>query len=480
MSPYWQNNTCSPFTSGNASCTMGNLALYAINVTNADDIRRGIEFSKDKNIRLVIRNTGHDYIGRSAGKGALSLWTHNLKSIEFIEYESAAYSGPAAKVGAGTQFFELYAAAADRGLRVVGGYCPSVGIAGGYITGGGHGPLGALYGLGADNTLEFEVITSDGRHLTASRTEHADLYWALSGGGSGVFAVVLSATVKAHVDGPVAGFTFNFSNTNDTAFFSAIESWQTQLLTFDELLGFSTVWSFSKEFFEVGYATWPGASVSEIQDALTPFLRDLESLGIKLENYEANQLPTFWDHYQHFTGSMPYGPYTINDVMGGRIIPRSTVRNNATTLVGLLRDMVNISGFPEVLITGISNNFSHARVGSTAGSNAVLPAWRDSLYFVHVDFDVPPGTSTKDLQAMQAQMNTFEGWLRDLTPTSGGYLNEGCFDNPVWKEDYFGENYDRLMEIKSSYDPELVLYAHTSVGSDLFTVEADGRVCGAS
>jgi FAD/FMN-containing dehydrogenase len=59
-----------------------------------------------------------------------------------------------------------------------------VGFAGGFLAGGGHGMLAGMYGLGADQTLEFEVITTDGEVLTVSPSEHRELYRALSGGVS--------------------------------------------------------------------------------------------------------------------------------------------------------------------------------------------------------------------------------------------------------------------------------------------------------
>jgi FAD/FMN-containing dehydrogenase len=58
----------------------------------------------------------------------------------------------------------------------------SVGYAGGFIQGGGHGPLSSLYGLAADDALEFEVITTTGKVLTASPSQNVDLFWALRGG----------------------------------------------------------------------------------------------------------------------------------------------------------------------------------------------------------------------------------------------------------------------------------------------------------
>lgn len=78
---------------------------------------------------------------RSTGKNALSLWTHNLKEIKYIQnYKGNSYSGPVFKVGAGVQGFELYEAAEKYGVTAVAGICKSVGVFGGYVTGGGHSP----------------------------------------------------------------------------------------------------------------------------------------------------------------------------------------------------------------------------------------------------------------------------------------------------------------------------------------------------
>lgn len=78
------------------------------------------------------------YLGKSTGKGALSLWTHHLKSIEFLDYKSKGYTGTAAKLGAGVQGFEANNAASERGLQILSGECLTVGIVGGFTQGGGH------------------------------------------------------------------------------------------------------------------------------------------------------------------------------------------------------------------------------------------------------------------------------------------------------------------------------------------------------
>ncbi|KAJ0365518.1 hypothetical protein COL154_004373 [Colletotrichum chrysophilum] len=476
MSPYWLNNTCSPYTSQNASCILGNIASYAINVSSVSDVVAGLEFARQNNVRLSIKNTGHDYIGRSNGEGSLALWTHNLKDITFFNYSSAVYTGPAAKVSAGVQFFEAYAAAASHGLRVVGGFCPTVGMAGGYVQGAGHGPLGATYGLAADNTLEFEVVTPDGRHVVASRTENPDLYWALSGGGGGTYGIVLSLTTKAHPDGQVAGGSLAFDNTNEESFWAAIEKWQRHLLLLDQIPGFTTVWGFTNASFSIAFATLPGGNASGVADALSPFLKELDNLGIVPSSYETSDRSTFYEHYEHYTGDMPYGPYTTNDVIGGRLIQRPTIEHNATNLVAVLRDIVN-SDLPSVRVNGIAANVTHARAGNSPGDNAILPAWRESLYWLNVDVLFDPASSVSDIHGIQAQVNQFQDRLRPLTPGGGAYMNEGTYDNVDWKTDYYGSNYDKLLQVKKTYDPDFLLYSHTPVGADEVTVASDGRIC---
>jgi len=84
MSPVWTNRSCDPFTSADTPCDLGNYVHYAINVTKPADIAAGVRFARKHNVRLVVRNTGHDFHGKSTGAGALAVWTHHLKDIEHI------------------------------------------------------------------------------------------------------------------------------------------------------------------------------------------------------------------------------------------------------------------------------------------------------------------------------------------------------------------------------------------------------------
>ena len=66
----------------------------------------------------MIRNTAHDYVGRSTGAGGLAVWTHYLKGVEVKEWSDADYAGKAVKIAAGAQGLEVLEAASAAGLVV--------------------------------------------------------------------------------------------------------------------------------------------------------------------------------------------------------------------------------------------------------------------------------------------------------------------------------------------------------------------------
>jgi hypothetical protein len=99
--------------------------------TTAKHIQAGILFAKENGLRLIIRNTGHDFLGRSTGWGALVINTHSFQDVNFIKSWTGPgdYTGTAVTVGAGVQGRALLklANAQSPPVTVVVGECP-VGI----------------------------------------------------------------------------------------------------------------------------------------------------------------------------------------------------------------------------------------------------------------------------------------------------------------------------------------------------------------
>lgn len=110
------------FPYGGSACTLGALPAYSVNVTTVAQVQLAVNLARNLNLRLVVKNTGHDFGGKSMGYSGLSVWTHNLKEHIFYEdYEQDGYAGPALKLGSGMQATEVYAACRDNGVTCVGG-----------------------------------------------------------------------------------------------------------------------------------------------------------------------------------------------------------------------------------------------------------------------------------------------------------------------------------------------------------------------
>lgn len=127
MWPIYQGRTCFPRndTTSADKCTLGGYPVYAVNVSSVAHVQLALNFARNNNLRVVIKNTGHCYLGKSSGAGSLSIWMHNLKQIEYLSnYKAAGYSGPALKAGAGVTVQEVYRVAEAHGQGTVqGGVC---------------------------------------------------------------------------------------------------------------------------------------------------------------------------------------------------------------------------------------------------------------------------------------------------------------------------------------------------------------------
>ena len=278
-------------------------------------------------------------------------------------------------MGAEVQGIEAYKAANKVGLSATGGECPTVGLAGGYTQGGGHSALASKYGLAADQTLEWEVVTGTGEFITASRTKNSDLYWALSGGGGGTYGVVYSLTSKAHTDIPVSGanLTFYSEGVSAESYDAAITAWHANLPKIVDA-GAMTIYFISSTAFLLTPFTGPGISATYAKELLQPFLDSLKDLGIKYNITGPVEFPTFLDEYNTFFPNYEVGVSQY----GGRLIPRSVIENNNDGLTAAIRNITQNKVGTLFVGLGLNVNKSTAR-GNENVDNAVLPAWRETL-----------------------------------------------------------------------------------------------------
>jgi FAD/FMN-containing dehydrogenase len=162
--------------------------------TCTTDVVHALGFARTEGLPVAVRGGGHSVAGYSTIEGGLLL---DLGPMRGIEVDPDARL---ARVQPGVVWGELDRATQVYGLATTGGRMTTTGVAG-FTLGSGSGWLERLHGTACDNLVAAEVVTADGRVVTASDTENPDLVWGLRGGG-GNFGIVTELTLRLHPVGP--------------------------------------------------------------------------------------------------------------------------------------------------------------------------------------------------------------------------------------------------------------------------------------
>ncbi|KAI7673542.1 FAD/FMN-containing isoamyl alcohol oxidase MreA [Hortaea werneckii] len=486
MSPSQVGLTCQPPSLlDTEGCTQGGYPSYTVKASRVDQIQLAVNFARNTGVRFVVKNTGHDFLGKSSGAGSLSVWMHGMKDMTFIpNYSGSSWSGAAIKAGAGVQGFELYDFAHQNDATTIGGLCVTVGILGGWFQGGGHSPLTPLLGMGADQVLSIDVVTSDGRFVTASENENSDLFWALRGGGAAAWGVVTSVTIKAYptIQAATAGWSFSYpADVSESTFKQAMKSWLSYFPRFADMGLYSYLnvvpAADGGRTFLMNPLVAPNQSLDDTKSIIQPWLNDIKDLGIELN--------ATWNHYDSWIGvannaltngsANNYGSITSN-----RLIPRDNFN-------GTLFDQTFDKLWEMVQAGNVVLPYNIAPTYDRGGrqDNAVNPAWREAVAYIIIGDTVDFTQSGSDIT--EARNNFTHGLvqdLRELTPGAGSYGNEGDLLEPNFQWSFFGSFYPRLLELKKRFDPFNVFYAPTTVGSEFFEVRSvdndaneNGPVC---
>jgi FAD/FMN-containing dehydrogenase len=161
------------------------------------DVVDAVKFARANDLLVAVRGGGHNVGGRALCDDGIVIDLSAMTGI-FVDAERRTV-----RVQGGATLGDVDRETHLHGLAVPTGVVPRTGIAG-LTLGGGVGWLVRKYGLTCDNLLACDVVTSEGRLVTASVEHHADLFWGLRGGG-GNFGIVVSFLFRAHPVSTVLG-----------------------------------------------------------------------------------------------------------------------------------------------------------------------------------------------------------------------------------------------------------------------------------
>ena len=412
------------------------MPLAIARVADSADVAEAIRFARASGIEIAVRSGGHSLAGHSSGDGVLVIDMRDLRGLHIDPDRRLAWAGAGLTAG------DYTAAAAAHGLATPFGDTGSVGI-GGLTLGGGIGWLARKHGLTVDALVEAEVVTADGRVLTASESQHPDLFWAVRGGG-GNFGIVTRFTYRLYPVEQILGGAVFLPATRDVlrSLGPVASAAPEELTTIGFIMPIPPVPFVAPEHhgkmslvLMFVYASDPAAG----EAAIAPFRALAEPFGVAA-------MP------------MPYpGIYDFTAEGGTR--GASTTRS--VFMDGL--DDRSVDAIVDAL--AVAPPMSMVQVRVFGGAMARVPA--DATAFAHrgARVQVSVMSSFADDESTPAVTAWNRSLFAALEPRSRGvYVNflEDEGDARI-REAYSPPTYDRLARVKRQYDPTNVFHRNQNI-----------------
>jgi FAD/FMN-containing dehydrogenase len=405
----------------------------------AADIAAALSFARAGRLAVSVRGGGHNVAGICLVDDGVVV---DLSQMTDIEVDTAAKTATA---GPGVMWGAFNDATQAHGLATTGGVVSTTGIAG-LTLGGGIGWLMPKFGLATDNLVSVEVVTVDGRTLTASENENADLFWGLRGAG-GNFGVVSSFTYRLHEVGPMitGGLILHpFPAAADLLRFFRDATADIP----DELMVVA------------GLVHAPDGSGMKATGLIVCHVGPPEQAERDLEAFTSFGSPILVD-----VGPMPYS--VLNTVLDERY-PKGALNYWKSAFAEELSDdaietaVAQFETCPSPTTGCIFEHFHGAACRVPTDATAVALRRPGYNYLVTSVWTDPAATDenvawTRETFAAMSPYLTANRYVNYLSADDAG-------DDPV--RGAYGPNYDRLVEVKSKYDPENVLRSNFNIPPD--------------
>jgi FAD/FMN-containing dehydrogenase len=404
------------------------------------DVVTCVRWSTENCVPPVGRGGGHSYAG-------LSTTTGLLVDIDRLNSFTVDPRAGTAVCGGGAKNQNLIDATINTRLFLPGGTCLGVGL-GGLVLGGGIGYNMHWAGLTSDHLLASRIVTASGEILDIDATHHPDLFWACRGGAGGNFGINTSFTFDL-VEVPTAEITyFRFDWRGADAACAAMAAYNA--LTVTAPPGFNS--SFMAQATPVG-AGGPREAIDlfargqyigpadELRDLVRPLLAaagpPVTSVVQPMPFWDVQRIWVTEEPQQHNFGDISrYAREPVPDTVVAKLIdllaacPSRTETNNGSmwSLGWVGGDVVNAIGRTETA-------YVHRGMSTLLRPT---PVWDDNA----------PASVGEDLLA----------WTDDMVAIIAPYIPEESYQNfpnrriANWPQQYYAENYDRLVAVKTKYD----------------------------
>ena len=435
-----------------------------------NDIQDAFNLIRDSNEIFNVMSGGHNWDCEALTSGALI----NTSLLNKIDLDT---DNQTITVGAGVVWDDIYHLLKDSGYVAIGPLCPTVGVSGFTLGGGFNWFLSTFYGTAAENTISIDVLLADGNIVTATRdNEYSDLAWGLLGSGRGQMGIVLQFTMRIHVE---QGYTHLFV----PYYFTSVESevdmdngiypldhylpiyktWvqAVKVIMDDEDIG-SIAMNTNRDFTDGTTTQKYLFFVAGVFNGVNDW-NNKQSMMKVIDQFQPNGFyQTHFDQWYDMDYTLfapPWMKYPITSWAGPLAFltefDEDVVERHGRAMVPLSQDDADTfatgTHLESFLIKGAVQDTSLTSVGN---ANAV---WKLARFFLETPLD-----------AMEEIFENVHQWNKDIAKMAGnnylgGYINYG--DSTLDAKFYYGENLNRLQEIKEKYDQHNVFVTKQGVAS---------------
>jgi len=400
----------------------------------AADVVECVRFARDHELLVSVRGGGHNYAGKSVCEGGLMIDLAPMKGIRVDPVRRTASAQAGLRLGEFDRETQAFALATTLGVNT------DTGIAG-LTLGGGYGWLDGKHGLACDNVLAVDVVTTDGRLVTASADENADLFWGMRGAGANL-GIATSFEYRLHPLGPVLGGLVLYPLTHGTDALRAFDEFSSTCP--DEVSTAALLVTTPDGTPAVGLAACYCGPLAEGERILKPLRTFAQPLADFIAPQPYTQMQTLFDEAWR-PGRMYYNKSSV-------------VRRLSESAIERLLTYAHAMPTPLSAIALQQAHGAASRVG--AGETAFPHRYDHFSLYVHPATDDP------------AECEKIVRWGRECWDALQPFVERAVYINALEDaleegegrvREAYGTNYDRLAALKRKYDPTNFLTSNQNI-----------------
>lgn len=384
------------------------------------EVAEAVRYARYHKYPIAIRSGGHSMEGFSSNDDGLMINLSEMNSVEFLEDNKI-------KVGPGCTLSNLYDHILPKGRIIPAGSCGSVAL-GGLTTGGGYGLFSRQFGLTCDHLLEATMVDGNGKII--STNDDPELLWALRGGGSGNFGIVTEMIFRSHEAPPnMISHHFKVRNLDADRATAILEKW----------------FFYTPNLPSTCFAAYV-LNGSTLNILITNFGEDNEGVEMCIEGLKKET-----DEYK--AGARLDLARKLKNYYGVK-----TPLNFRNSSAGFYKDFEHVSGCIDKVLKNIIDNKGMIFQINTLGGKIQDPEFEKVSCFPHRKYDYISEIQaywTEDYKEMGLHLVTQDCLkLLKANNINAQYFNYCSLEFSNWQTAYYGDNYEKLREIKRKYDKD--------------------------